>query len=253
MSLEALGDRIREARIGLGFTQQDVASALQVSAQAVSKWERGENAPDVAALPELARLLGTSIDYLLGANWRDKAIVEASAVFADVAGFAALSSGKSPGELAIDLNAFFYSLTERMLRRDGVPIKYIGDAMLCVFSGRAHRERAVLAALEAESSSTLPVRIGISSGPVWMGSIGHPRYARPDVLGDTVNAAALSLRWLRDTLDKADGPEISATESTFGPLEMALELSLRGSMKVPGAEAEFGVARIKGAKSTLEA
>jgi DNA-binding XRE family transcriptional regulator len=66
--LEAVGERIRTRRERLGLTQRDVANGLQVSAQAVSKWERGENAPDVGVLLALSRLLGVSLDWLLGGH-----------------------------------------------------------------------------------------------------------------------------------------------------------------------------------------
>ncbi|MFC1735863.1 helix-turn-helix domain-containing protein, partial [Candidatus Hydrogenedentota bacterium] len=57
MLLEELGNRIRSQRKKRGLKQRDVANALQISPQAVSKWERGENAPDVGMLSSLARLL----------------------------------------------------------------------------------------------------------------------------------------------------------------------------------------------------
>ena len=43
MNLDELGNRIREQRIKQRLKQQDIANALMLSAQAVSKWERGEN------------------------------------------------------------------------------------------------------------------------------------------------------------------------------------------------------------------
>ena len=65
-SATAMGSRIRERRATLGLTQADISQALQVSAQAVSKWERGESAPDISMLVPLARLLSISTDKLLG-------------------------------------------------------------------------------------------------------------------------------------------------------------------------------------------
>ena len=53
MLLSELGQRIRDRRERLGLKQHDVAHALQVSPQAVSKWERGENGPDLAILGAL--------------------------------------------------------------------------------------------------------------------------------------------------------------------------------------------------------
>ena len=65
MNVAEVGERIRQRREQVGLRQRDIADALQLSAQAVSKWERGENAPDIGLLPELARLLGISTDWLL--------------------------------------------------------------------------------------------------------------------------------------------------------------------------------------------
>jgi adenylate cyclase len=65
MNVAEVGERIRQRRAQVGLRQRDVAEALQLSAQAVSKWERGENAPDIGVLPDLARLLGISTDWLL--------------------------------------------------------------------------------------------------------------------------------------------------------------------------------------------
>lgn len=53
-------------RKALGYTQQTLADKLNVSFQAVSKWENETNYPEVDMLPILASVLGTSIDSLLG-------------------------------------------------------------------------------------------------------------------------------------------------------------------------------------------
>ena len=61
-----IGNQIKSLRLAKGVTQEQLAEALRVTPQAVSKWERGESMPDIAKLPELARLLGVAIDDLLG-------------------------------------------------------------------------------------------------------------------------------------------------------------------------------------------
>lgn len=48
-----------------GFTQEELGDRLGVSAQAVSKWERGLSLPDTAILPDIARILKTSVDTML--------------------------------------------------------------------------------------------------------------------------------------------------------------------------------------------
>ncbi|NLG10132.1 MAG: helix-turn-helix domain-containing protein [Coriobacteriaceae bacterium] len=59
------GKLIRTLRKNSGLTQSTLASQLGVSDKAVSKWERGSGCPDVSLLPELAQVLGASIDALL--------------------------------------------------------------------------------------------------------------------------------------------------------------------------------------------
>ena len=55
--------RLRRER---GLTQEQLAAQLGVTAQAVSKWEKGQSIPDSSLLPEIALALGTGIDVLFG-------------------------------------------------------------------------------------------------------------------------------------------------------------------------------------------
>ena len=57
---------LRSHRLAKGLTQEDIAEALHLTPQSVSKWERGESYPDITLLPPLANILETSIDLLLG-------------------------------------------------------------------------------------------------------------------------------------------------------------------------------------------
>lgn len=56
---------IRERRLEKGFTQEQIADSLGVSAPAVNKWEKGTSYPDITLLPGLARLLDTDLNTLL--------------------------------------------------------------------------------------------------------------------------------------------------------------------------------------------
>ena len=64
--MNAIGKNICNLRKQKGFTQEELASRLNVSFQAVSKWETGASLPDVATLPLIAKAFGCSIDTLLG-------------------------------------------------------------------------------------------------------------------------------------------------------------------------------------------
>ena len=59
-----MGKEIRRLRNDRGLTQEALASALNVTAQTVSKWECGNSIPDVQLLPELAVFFGVTIDRL---------------------------------------------------------------------------------------------------------------------------------------------------------------------------------------------
>lgn len=63
---ELVGKNIARYRKKRHLTQQELANALHISYQAVSKWENGQSMPDVSILPKLAAVLNTSIDSLAG-------------------------------------------------------------------------------------------------------------------------------------------------------------------------------------------
>ena len=63
---ETFGQRFSRLRKQLGLKQETIAEKLNISAQAVSKWENNLSAPDISALPLLADILNVSLDELLG-------------------------------------------------------------------------------------------------------------------------------------------------------------------------------------------
>ncbi len=68
----SVGTTIRRLRLERELTQEDVAMHLGVSAQSVSKWERGDGYPDIEMLPAIAHYFGISTDVLLGADEQTK-------------------------------------------------------------------------------------------------------------------------------------------------------------------------------------
>ncbi len=62
------GERLKDLRVQNDMTQEDVASKLFVTKQAVSRWENGNCLPDVATLGKLAEIFDVNIDYLLIGN-----------------------------------------------------------------------------------------------------------------------------------------------------------------------------------------
>ena len=65
MNIEKVGEQIAVLRKSKGLTQSELGERIGVSFQAVSKWERGETLPDITLLPDLAKILETTIDFIL--------------------------------------------------------------------------------------------------------------------------------------------------------------------------------------------
>lgn len=59
-----IGERIMALRKEKNISQSELAKRLNVSRQAVSKWEQGVSSPDTERLIRLAEILGTEVEYL---------------------------------------------------------------------------------------------------------------------------------------------------------------------------------------------
>lgn len=65
-----LNEKIHQLRKGKGLSQEELASQLTVSRQAISKWELGESVPDTENVVQLSRIFGVSTDYLLNDEYQ---------------------------------------------------------------------------------------------------------------------------------------------------------------------------------------
>ncbi|AMJ67210.1 adenylate/guanylate cyclase domain-containing protein [Hymenobacter sp. PAMC 26628] len=130
--------------------------------------------------------------------------VEATVVFFDLCGFTALSEGQPAGVVVPLLNAYFDSMVQEIIAHEGHVDKFMGDAVMAVFRGAYHLDRAVDAALAvrallAATQSPLPdgstyqprVSIGVNTGDMVSGNIGSATLKRLDytVIGDAVNVS----------------------------------------------------------------
>lgn len=127
---------------------------------------------------------------------------DASILFADMAGFTARASDTDPDELVQFLNHVFTDF-DRLVERHGLEkIKTTGDAYMVVSGVPSPRpdHAAALAQLALEMRAAaeelrdphgrgVPIRIGISSGPVVAGVVGTRKFFY-DVWGDAVNVAS---------------------------------------------------------------
>lgn len=100
-SSETLGRRIARLRLAKTATQERLAKELNVSPQAVSKWENDINYPDISLLPDLARFLGVSVDELLSgasASTQESAAAQESAAVRSAAEVVSVAADK-PAEI----------------------------------------------------------------------------------------------------------------------------------------------------------
>jgi transcriptional regulator with XRE-family HTH domain len=61
-----LGENLKKLRLKRELTQEQLAEAFGVSAQAVSRWENGMTYPDITLLPSIASYFDISIDEIIG-------------------------------------------------------------------------------------------------------------------------------------------------------------------------------------------
>lgn len=231
MDMRRLGERIRSRREKLSLRQADVAAALRVSAQAVSKWERGENAPDLAVLPGLTRLLGMSIEWLLGETAPATDTFAATVFCTSLNGFAQKAATMPPREVAAWANRIYYLITESVLRFDGVPVKYVGDGFLGFFAGAGQAGRALQAARMAQRGlASDGVVIVLHSGEIYLGALGHPGYEQKDIIGGAVNTAFLCMPWVAGRCRSG----IGLTQSVAGQLDDQASLRRAGQVRVKG-------------------
>ena len=90
MSTIKLHEQISFLRKQKGLTQEQLANALGVTNQSVSKWESGQCCPDIQLLPNIAELFDVSVDELVGCN-----------------------SAKGLGDICLNLKDYFTALPEK--------------------------------------------------------------------------------------------------------------------------------------------
>lgn len=239
--VQAVGQRIRTRRERLRLTQRDVANGLQVSAQAVSKWERGENAPDVGVLVALSQLLGVSLDWLLGGHdvgtegGRPRQVLEATVLVADITGFWQAATHLTERDVATWLNGRLFQITEAVVRHDGIPVKYLGDAALALFAGGQHRDRAVRAAFLARRTTETLIHIGLDCGSLYVGPVGHPDYARLDIIGQAVFGAFTAQEWAARSTESHVAATSRVLDGLADPVEtVESEMVTLGRPGAPG-------------------
>ncbi|MEI9943881.1 MAG: adenylate/guanylate cyclase domain-containing protein [Chitinophagaceae bacterium] len=126
--------------------------------------------------------------------------VEATVAFIDICSFTSISENETPDTVVKLLNNYFDVMVKEIIAQGGYVDKFIGDAVMAIFRGNYHLDRAIDASLAirnkinelpASNNFTPKVSIGINSGEMISGNIGSATLKRLDytVIGDTVNTA----------------------------------------------------------------
>lgn len=164
---------------------------------------------------------------------------EASVLFADMEGFTTQASDTPPDDLVRFLNRVFSDF-DRLVERHGLEkIKTTGDAYMVVsgvpVARPDHAQALAALALEMRDAATewrdprgrkVPIRIGISSGPVVAGVVGTRKFFY-DVWGDAVNVAARM-----ETTGSAG--KIQVSQDIYQRLQDEFVLEPRGEIDVKG-------------------
>lgn len=148
----------------------------------------------------------TVINFMARPGFENKLLasetVEATVMFVDICGFTSLSETQSAATVVGLLNKYFDEIVREIIAHGGYVDKFMGDAVMAVFRGEYHLDRALDAALAVraklqDAHDPLPngtdyhpaISIGINTGEMVSGNIGSASLKRLDytVIGDTVN------------------------------------------------------------------
>jgi adenylate cyclase len=170
--------------------------------------------------------------------------IEGTVVFIDICGFTSLSE-KLPAATVVELlNRYFDQMVKEIISHGGYVDKFMGDAVMAVFRGDYHLDRAVDAALGVRASlmahadEKVPgteyrpaVSIGINTGEMVSGNIGSASLKRLDytVIGDTVNVS-------QRLQSSAKPGQIIVSESTYQRLKESFECRPVGEVKLKNKE-----------------
>ncbi|MDB5151804.1 MAG: cyaB [Mucilaginibacter sp.] len=130
--------------------------------------------------------------------------VQAAVMFIDICGFTAITENAPADQVVTIINKLFDLIVKEVIAQNGHVDKFMGDAVMAVFRGKYHLDRAIDAALAVreqikkvdglttnDKAFQPEVSIGINSGEMISGNIGSASLKRLDytVIGDAVNLA----------------------------------------------------------------
>jgi class 3 adenylate cyclase len=183
------------------------------------------------------------------------AVVEVTALFADLRGFTAFSERSTPEEIVVMLNRYFEHATAAILAEGGTVVQFVGDALMALFGAPArqddHPVRAARAALAMqaaveETAASTPgwprFRVGINTGPALVGNIGSTALRSFNAMGDAVNVAA-RLEAVAQPGQVVIGESTRAQRPHDAAVESLGDLTVKGRRGAVAAYRLFGLRR----------
>ena len=137
-------------------------------------------------------------------NVTESETLEATVMFIDICGFTAITEKVPANAIVKMINSLFDMIVKEIIAQKGHVDKFMGDAVMAVFRGKFHLDRAIDVAIAVREQLALveeqllddrvfepQVAIGINSGEMVSGNIGSASLKRLDytVIGDSVNTA----------------------------------------------------------------
>jgi adenylate cyclase len=187
-------------------------------------------------------------------------MVPVTVLFSDIRSFTSISETMEPRALLDFLNEYFSGMVESVMLHHGVVDKFIGDAIMAVFGAPVpHPDdplHAVKAALEmrarlqkinvafkARGLPELRTGIGLHSGRVVAGNMGHTERMEYTVIGDAVNLASRL-----EGMTKELQCDVILSEDLFQQVEPHVVVEPLRKIKVKGRDQEVMVYRLIGLK-----
>ncbi|HTB23434.1 MAG TPA: adenylate/guanylate cyclase domain-containing protein [bacterium] len=186
---------------------------------------------------------------------------ETSILFSDVRGFTTLSEQLSAPEVVEILNEYLTAMVDIVIANDGTVDKYVGDAIMSVWGSPLpdpqHRRKALRTAVQmmealaklrerwrAEGKSLIDIGIGIHTGQVVAGNMGHASYKMDyTVIGDAVNLAARM-----ESANKEMRSHILLTSDSYRGCEDMVDVIVHPPIHVKGKDQPVGVIEVIGWK-----
>lgn len=154
----------------------------------------------------------------------DSTQAEMTVFFSDIRSFTSMVERLTPEQTLELVNNHLAAMTPAISRHGGFVDKYIGDAVMALFERPDEAVRAAIDCHHALEASGQGVRVGIGlhTGPLVMGTVGHEQRLSCTVLGDSVNLAARV-----ESLTKRYGAALLITEQTRAALRQPEAFLLR--------------------------